>query len=147
VHVAYLPRIPYLKGGNPRRRAKVNVQSTHLLAMGVDRGADMSLTGFHPLLNKIFSQNLLAIADQRCDLKGSSPYKGTAYRGGVLSTRAVTGHLTGRIPDPRRQLEEGQCAMPMPLAANCFISALSSSQQWANHTSSLSQPTCLHSQN
>lgn len=40
-------------------------------------------------------------------------------------------------------LLEGQCAMPMPQLANCCVSALSSMQQCANHTSSLSQPTSL----
>jgi hypothetical protein len=40
----------------------------------------MSLTGFHPLWNKILSQNLQAVADQGCHLEGSSTYKGTAYR-------------------------------------------------------------------
>jgi hypothetical protein len=47
----------------------------------VVRGADMSLTGFHPLWNKILSQILQAAADRGCHLEGSSPYKGTAYRG------------------------------------------------------------------
>jgi hypothetical protein len=41
----------------------------------------MSLTGFHPLWDKILSQNLQAVADQGCHLEGSSPYKGTDYRG------------------------------------------------------------------
>jgi hypothetical protein len=41
----------------------------------------MSLTGFHPLWDKIVSQNLQAVADQGCHLEGSSPCKGTAYRG------------------------------------------------------------------
>jgi hypothetical protein len=41
----------------------------------------MSLTGFHPLWDKILSQNLQAVADQGCHLEGSSPVKGTAYRG------------------------------------------------------------------
>ena len=40
-------------------------------------------------------------------------------------------------------LLEGQCAMPMPQLANCCVSALSSMQQCANQTSSLSQPTSL----
>jgi hypothetical protein len=48
---------------------------------GSGRGADMSLTGFHPLWDKIISQNLQAVADQGCHLEGSSPYKGTAYKG------------------------------------------------------------------
>jgi hypothetical protein len=41
----------------------------------------MSLTGFHPLWDKIISQNPQAVADQGCHLQGSSPSKGTAYRG------------------------------------------------------------------
>jgi hypothetical protein len=41
----------------------------------------MSITGFHPFRDKILSQNLQAVADQGCHLKGSSPYKGTACRG------------------------------------------------------------------
>ena len=40
-------------------------------------------------------------------------------------------------------LDDGQCAMPRPLSANCFRSALSSMQQCANQQSSLSQPTLL----
>jgi hypothetical protein len=54
---------------------------TPLEAGGVGRGADMSLTGFHPLWDKILSQILQTVADQGCHLEGSSPYKGTAYRG------------------------------------------------------------------
>jgi hypothetical protein len=47
---------------------------------GVGRGAEMSLTGIHPVWDKILSQNLQAIATQGCHFnKGSSPYKGTAY--------------------------------------------------------------------
>jgi hypothetical protein len=41
----------------------------------------MPLTGFHPSWDKFLSQNLQAVADQGCHLEGSSPYKGTAYRG------------------------------------------------------------------
>jgi hypothetical protein len=55
------------------------LQCTPLYAVGVGRGADMSLTGFHLLWDKILSQNLQAVADQGCHLEGSSPYKGTAY--------------------------------------------------------------------
>jgi hypothetical protein len=40
----------------------------------------MSLTGIHPLWDKILSQNLQAVADQGCHLEGSSLNKGTAYR-------------------------------------------------------------------
>jgi hypothetical protein len=36
--------------------------------MGVGLGADMSLTGFHTLWDKILSQNLQAVADQGCHL-------------------------------------------------------------------------------
>jgi hypothetical protein len=32
----------------------------------------MSVTGFHPLWDKILSQNLQAVADQECRLEGSS---------------------------------------------------------------------------
>jgi hypothetical protein len=46
---------------------------------GVSRGADISLRGFHPLRDKVLSQNLQA--DQGCHLEGSSFYKETAYRG------------------------------------------------------------------
>jgi hypothetical protein len=49
--------------------------------VGVGRGADISLTGFHSLWDRILSHNLQAVADQGCHLEGSSPYKGTAYRG------------------------------------------------------------------
>jgi hypothetical protein len=51
--------------------------------VGVGCRADMSLTGFHPLLDKSLSQNLQAVADQGCYLQGSSPYNGTAYEGTV----------------------------------------------------------------
>jgi hypothetical protein len=57
-----------------------DVQYTPLFAVGGGRGADMSRTGFHPLCDKILSQGLVAVADQGCRLKGSSPLKGTAYR-------------------------------------------------------------------
>jgi hypothetical protein len=43
----------------------------------------MSLTGFHPLRDKIISQNLQAVADQGCHLEGSSPYKRTLYCTGL----------------------------------------------------------------
>jgi hypothetical protein len=49
--------------------------------VGVGREADMSLTGFRPLWDKILSQNLQAVADQGRHFKGCSPFKGTAYRG------------------------------------------------------------------
>jgi hypothetical protein len=49
--------------------------------VGVGRGADISLTGFHLLWDKIILQNLQAVADQGGHLKGSFPYKRTAYRG------------------------------------------------------------------
>lgn len=54
--------------------------------------------------------------------------------------------LTGAMPDARRMLEEGQWAMPTPSSAHCLVSASSSMQQWANQTSSLSQPTRLQHQ-
>jgi hypothetical protein len=41
----------------------------------------MSLEGFHPLWDDILSQNLQAVGDQGCHLKGSFPNKGAAYRG------------------------------------------------------------------
>jgi hypothetical protein len=50
---------------------------------GVCRGADISLTGFHPIWDKILSQNLQAVADQGCQLEGSSPYKGAAYSSSI----------------------------------------------------------------
>jgi hypothetical protein len=59
----------------------VRVQYPLLKAVGVGRGGDMSLTGSHPLWEKIFTQKLQAVADQGCHLEGSSSYKGTAYRG------------------------------------------------------------------
>jgi hypothetical protein len=61
--------------------------------MGVGRGADMSLTGFHPLWDKILSQNLQAVADQGCHLEGSSPYKGTAYRGEYCTEKALPANI------------------------------------------------------
>jgi hypothetical protein len=36
---------------------------TPLSGVGVGRGADMSLTGFHPLWDEILSKNLQAVAD------------------------------------------------------------------------------------
>jgi hypothetical protein len=51
----------------------------------------MSLTGFHPLWDTILSQNLKAVADQGCQLEGSSPHKGTAYRGVFCTHLAVSG--------------------------------------------------------
>jgi hypothetical protein len=61
-----------------------------LYAVGVGRGADMSLTGSYPFSDKILSQNLQAVADQGCHSEGSSPLReplnrGTAY-GGVYCT-------------------------------------------------------------
>jgi hypothetical protein len=50
----------------------------------------MSLTGFHPLWDKILSQNLQAVADQECHLEGSSPYKSTAYRGAHCNKLSCT---------------------------------------------------------
>jgi hypothetical protein len=50
----------------------------------------MLLTGFHALWDKILSQNLQAVADQRCHLKGSSPHKGIAYRGFYCSPDSHT---------------------------------------------------------
>ena len=49
----------------------------------------------------------------------------------------------GAMPDASLMLEEGQCARPIPLLANCLASFLSSMQQWANQQSSLSQPIRL----
>jgi hypothetical protein len=62
--------------------------------VGVGRGADMALTGFHPLWDKNLSQNLQAIADQGCHLEGSSPYKGIALGGfTVFSAQEVPSNL------------------------------------------------------
>jgi hypothetical protein len=47
---------------------------THLQAVGVGRGADVSLTGFHSLRDKILSQNLQAIADEGMSLKKILPF-------------------------------------------------------------------------
>jgi hypothetical protein len=44
------------------------------VSAGVGRGADMSLTGFYPLWDKILSQNLQVVADQGCHLEVISPY-------------------------------------------------------------------------
>jgi hypothetical protein len=64
-----------------RGRTDSHIQYTPLSAVGVGRGADISLTGFYPLWDKIHPLNPRAVADQGCHLEGSSPYKGTAYRG------------------------------------------------------------------
>lgn len=50
---------------------------------------------------------------------------------------------TGAIPEASLILEEGQWARPILLLANNLDSLSSSMQQWANQTSSLSQPTSL----
>jgi hypothetical protein len=55
---------------------------------GVVGGAGMSLTRFHPLWDKILSQNLQAVADQGCHLEGSSTSKRTAYRGVYCNCRS-----------------------------------------------------------
>jgi hypothetical protein len=41
----------------------------------------MSLTGFHPLWDKILSQNLQAVADHGCHFEGSPLYKGPLIGG------------------------------------------------------------------
>ena len=46
----------------------------------------------------------------------------------------------GAIPDPSRQLEQGQCATPVPVRANRSISDPTSCTQWACQTSSPVQP-------
>ena len=61
-------------------------------------------------------------------------------RASIILERCIR---TFAMPDPRRRLAEGQCAMPRPLAANIFRSAPFSMQQCANQQSSLSQPTRL----
>ena len=48
------------------------------------------------------------------------------------------------MPDLRRMFEEGQWAMPTPASDHCFVSSSFRQQQWANQTSSLSQPTRLY---
>lgn len=56
----------------------------------------------------------------------------------------ASSHLwTGAMPEARRMLLEGQCAMPRPLEAYSWQSASSRQQQCANHASSLSHPTSL----
>ncbi len=53
-------------------------------------------------------------------------------------------HLaTGAMPEARRMLLWGQCAMPRPLDAYSWQSSSSRQQQWANQASSLSHPTSL----
>ena len=44
------------------------------------------------------------------------------------------------MPDPSRALDVGQCATPVPVAANRAIAASERCTQWASHTSSPSQP-------
>jgi hypothetical protein len=46
----------------------------------------MSLTGFHTLWDKILTQNLQAVADQECNLEGSSPFKETAIEGYTVTS-------------------------------------------------------------
>jgi hypothetical protein len=72
------------KGGGARSLGQLEFclnTKTPLIAVGVGRGADMSLARFLRLWDKILSQNLQAVADQGCHLEGSSSHKGTAYRG------------------------------------------------------------------
>jgi hypothetical protein len=52
-----------------------------LTAVGVGRGDDLLLTGFHPFWDEILSQNLQAVADQGCHLEEFSPYKGPLVGG------------------------------------------------------------------
>lgn len=60
----------------------------------------------------------------------------------LLATSAAS--APPHAPEARRQLEEGQCAMPSARSANCRFSASSNITQWANQQSSRSHPTCLH---
>jgi hypothetical protein len=56
-----------------------------LEAVGVGRRAEMSLTGLHPLWDKILSQKLQAVPDQGCHLEGSPLIRGLlvgGYTGG-----------------------------------------------------------------
>ena len=48
--------------------------------------------------------------------------------------------LTGAIPEPSRQFEQGQCATPVPVRAKRSISPASSFTQWACQTCSPVQP-------
>jgi hypothetical protein len=67
--------------------------------VGVGRGADISFTGFHPLWDKILSHKVQGVADRGRHLEGSSPYKGTAYRGV---------NCTGGGRGPRRRPRSGK---------------------------------------
>jgi hypothetical protein len=49
--------------------------------VGVSRGADKSLTGFHPLWDEILSQNLQAVADQGFHLKDPPLMRGSLIGG------------------------------------------------------------------
>lgn len=61
----------------------------------------------------------------------------------LVQGRSDACRRTGAMPEPRRRLEEGQCATPSPHSWNCLRSASSSMQQCANQQSSLSHPTRL----
>jgi hypothetical protein len=50
----------------------------------------MSLSGFHPLWDKILSQNLQARRRPRTSLRRILPYKGTADRGYIVNRRRKT---------------------------------------------------------
>jgi hypothetical protein len=54
----------------------MKIQYTHLKAVGVGRGADMSLTGVHPLWDKILLHNLQAVADKDVTSKDLPPLQG-----------------------------------------------------------------------
>jgi hypothetical protein len=80
----------------------------------------MSLTGFHPLWDKILSQNLQAVADQGCHSEGSSPCKGTAYRGGILQGLLEWGihsHLLQIVIPAKNELSQGSSSQVSQLSS------------------------------
>ena len=61
----------------------------------------------------------------------------------VELSEAALSVRTGAMPEARRMLELGQCAMPMPRSAKRARSSASSMQQCANQQSFSSQPISL----
>jgi hypothetical protein len=99
------------------------IQCTPLHAVGVVRGADTSLTEFHPLQDEILSQNLQVIADQVCHLEGSSPYKGTNSRGVYCSRISISGTAFGsrKLTSGRFPVRSGSCHRQTVTSSGIFL--------------------------
>jgi hypothetical protein len=103
----------------------------------------MSLTNFHPLWDKILSQNLQALADQGCHLEGSSLYRGGLLYiefmkfyflqntvGSMPTPYSVSDRHTG--PDDLRKLQDltrSECHLPISSSQSSIHSVQSKGQQ------------------